>query len=125
VAYRERRAEKRRWLEDKQNRRKRARHRESEADGGMNFFAAVRTEQLAADTELIAGARSGVVAEYDGPSLLIGGILTAAGLFTLLAGLAPVYVEEYASMLAKILPTAGAIAACFGAVIIMNHRSSG
>ena len=124
LAYAARRAEKARWIKSRQDKRKRALQRESEADGGMNFLAATQAERLAQETALIAAAEHPVVTEFDGPALLIGGMLIGAGLFFGCAGLLPMFVEEYAELLAKALPVAGFMCGAFGVVVVFNHMRS-
>jgi hypothetical protein len=124
LAYAERRGEKVRWLKTRQDKRKRALQRESEADSGMNFLAASQAERLAHETALIAAARQPAVAEFDGPSLLIGGMLVGAGLFFTWMGLLPVFAAEYATLLAKVMPVAGVAGAGFGVVVLFNHMRS-
>jgi hypothetical protein len=124
LAYSERRAEKSRWLRDRQDKRKRALQRESEVDGGMNFLAATQAERLAQETMLIATAAQPAVAEFDGPALLIGGMLLGAGLLFGALGLLPVFAAEYADILIKVLPVGGFVCAAFGIAVLFNHMRS-
>ena len=124
IAYTAAREEKARWLKARKDKRRRAIQRESESDGGMNFLPSTRAELLEAEELITSMARQGAVPELDGPALLTGGMLIGAGLVFAYLGILPVFVEEYASIIAKALPIAGLCCSGFGVVVLFNHMRS-